>query len=71
MNTVSLSAKRIKEARLELQLTQKQFAAKLGVDPITISRWERGATSPSDLFRVRLARLTGKHPDYYREEQAA
>lgn len=56
------TAARIKHLRLEKTLTQRQLAGKLGVDPITVSRWERG-TPPSDLNRVMLARVFGVHPN--------
>ena len=61
MNT----ATRIKQLRLapDNPLKQKELAAKIGVDPITISRWERGVTKPSDIHRVLLARLAGGHPN--------
>jgi len=39
----------IKKQRDKLGLTQVEFAARLGVDPITISRWERGLSKPSKL----------------------
>ena len=68
------AAARIRQLRLggDRPLTQKQLAEKLGVDPITISRWERGATSPSDIHRVLLARLGGGHPnDFLDDEEAA
>ena len=39
--------------------TQKELASELGVEAITVSRWERGVTSPS-LSRLRgIAELTG------------
>jgi len=34
--------------RVALGLTQKEFAAKLGVDKITVSRWERGDVTPRE-----------------------
>jgi transcriptional regulator with XRE-family HTH domain len=39
-------------------LTQKQLADKLGVESITVSRWERGVTSPSLPRLRRIAELT-------------
>lgn len=61
MNT----AARIKHLRVEkLGLRQKQLAHRLGVDPMTVSRWERGATVPDDLHRVLLARLADVHPNW-------
>lgn len=45
----------IRRRRLELELTQIQLAIKAGVDPITVSRVERGApTTP-----VTLGKLAG------------
>jgi transcriptional regulator with XRE-family HTH domain len=39
-------------------MTQRQLAEKLGVESITVSRWERGVTTPS-LPRLRsIAELT-------------
>ncbi|MDO8629042.1 MAG: helix-turn-helix domain-containing protein [Phycisphaerales bacterium] len=34
--------------REALGLTQKEFGEELGVDKMTVSRWERGALKPSD-----------------------
>lgn len=65
MNTGTL----IKERRLERELTQREVAAAIGVDPITISRWERGEVPPSDLNRVRLARFFGGHPNDYANDR--
>lgn len=63
------TASRIKNFRLEkVHLTQRQLADRVGVDPITVSRWERG-TPPSDLNRVRLARVFGVHPNDLLDEQ--
>jgi transcriptional regulator with XRE-family HTH domain len=51
---------------LEKPMTQRQLAEKVGVDPITVSRWERDEVPPSEVNRVMLARLFGKHPDEFR-----
>jgi len=50
---------RLRTARRSAGLTQKQLAAELGVEAITVSRWERGATSPSLPRLRRIAELTG------------
>lgn len=50
--------------------TRKDFAAALGVDPITVGRWERGDRVPVNHF-AQIARLTkGKVTanDFVREE---
>lgn len=62
---------RIRKLRLEeFVLTQREFAARLGVDPLTVSRWERGVTRPTAIHRVKLAQLAGVHPsDFLVEER--
>ena len=63
------AATRIKQLRLEkLALKQRELADRLGVQPITVSRWERGATRPSDLHRVLLARIAGGHPNDFLDD---
>lgn len=47
----------IKKLRKKLGLTQKEFAARLKVDAITISRWERNEQRPSKLAHRQLERL--------------
>jgi DNA-binding transcriptional regulator YiaG len=32
------------QLRTRLKMTQRQFADLVGVDPVTVSRWERGHT---------------------------
>lgn len=49
---------RIRAARRGAALTQAELAAALGVEPITVSRWERGVTSPSLPRLRRIAELT-------------
>lgn len=45
-------------ARRSVGLTQKQLAVALGVESITVSRWERGVTSPSLPRLRRIAEIT-------------
>jgi transcriptional regulator with XRE-family HTH domain len=40
-------------------LTQKRLGDELGVESITVSRWERGVTTPSLPRLRRIAELTG------------
>lgn len=49
---------RLRTARRSVGLTQKQLAAELGVEAITVSRWERGVTTPSLPRLRRIAELT-------------
>jgi transcriptional regulator with XRE-family HTH domain len=50
---------RLRAARRGAGLTQKQLGDALGVEAITVSRWERGVTSPSLPRLRRVAELTG------------
>ena len=49
---------RLRIARRSAGLTQKQLAEALGVEPITVSRWERGVTTPSLPRLRRVAEVT-------------
>lgn len=57
--------KLIKEIRKDMELTQKEFAAKLSlvspefrsIDFVTVSRWERGVTAPSKAKALRVLRV--------------
>ena len=56
---------RIRTARADLGWKQKHLAAEVRVEPITVSRWERGATTP-DLDTLRaVAEATGKPLAYF------
>ena len=47
----------VKEIRSALGLTQEQFANRMGVSFVTISRYELGKSKPNSLARRELARL--------------
>ena len=49
----------IKKLRRKLKLSQDKFAAKIGVAPFTVRRWESGATSPSPMARRVIKELFG------------
>ena len=49
---------RLRTARRSVGLTQKQLAEALDVESITVSRWERGVTSPSLPRLRRIAEIT-------------
>ena len=56
---------RIRAARADLGWKQKHLAAEVHVEPITVSRWERGATTP-DLDTLRaVAQATGRPVTYF------
>ena len=57
-NTSDGVAARLRTARRTAGLTQRQLADRLGVESITVSRWERGVTSPSLPRLQRIAEIT-------------
>jgi DNA-binding transcriptional regulator YiaG len=50
----------IKELRNSLGLSQQQFAQKLGVGLMTVSRWERGKSKPSHLALEKIKKIIPK-----------
>lgn len=56
--------KRIKNLRLEHDLTQREFADKLGVSIITIQGWESGTRHPSAKALISIAELFDVTSDY-------
>lgn len=53
-----LTPETIHMARKALGLTQVEFAARIGVDPVTVSRWERGISTPQSRgIKIVLGRL--------------
>src|SRR3954447_20447121 len=62
---------RIREARASRGWKQKHLAAEVEVEPITVSRWERGATTPDlDVLRL-VADATGRPLSYFVDESGA
>ena len=65
---------RIREARASKGWKQRELASEVEVEPITVSRWERGATTPDlDVLRL-VAEATGKPLSYFvagEEERSA
>jgi transcriptional regulator with XRE-family HTH domain len=53
----------LKLLRVELGLTQEQFAAKLGVSRLTVSKWEAGERVPSILSGQEIAHKLGVSMD--------
>lgn len=59
---------KIRGLRLALDLTQAEFAHRLGVSLNTVSRWECGKSKPSKLARVKLLEAEAKLEELEREE---
>ena len=56
---------RIREARASKGWKQRELASEVEVEPITVSRWERGATTPDlDVLRL-VADATGQPLSYF------
>ena len=55
------SARWVKVLRRRMGLTQPDFAARIGVSPITISRWENGVSEPLGMAISRMAELELEH----------
>jgi len=53
-NSEEQIAQHVLEIRLEMGLTQEQFAAKLGVSFPTVNRWENKKTKPLNRFYKRV-----------------
>jgi transcriptional regulator with XRE-family HTH domain len=64
-------AARIKSARVEKGWKQKHLAAAVRVEPVTVSRWERGATTPDFDALALIAEATGKPVSYLLAEETA
>ncbi|MHC4759135.1 MAG: helix-turn-helix domain-containing protein [Planctomycetota bacterium] len=53
-------SKMVREIRAALGLTQKQFAAKIGVAYATVNRWENNRRKPCALAMGQLEKLQKK-----------
>ena len=65
MTKRTVVGERIRQARAERGWKQKNLAAEVSVEPITVSRWERGATTPDLQVLGRVAEATGKPLSYF------
>jgi len=55
-----MNARQLKQRRRELRLTQSELAALLHVDPMTVSRWERGRHTVKEAVALALRSLRPK-----------
>lgn len=56
----SIVAANVRTARDAADLTQRELGQALDVDPMYVSRWERGVVMPSPQNLVRLATALGR-----------
>lgn len=54
----------IRELRLEIGLTQEQFAAELGVTYSSMNRWENGRSKPSPLAMQKVEGMLRQMGDH-------
>lgn len=50
---------KLRKRREELNLTQEDLADQVGVEGMTVSRWERGESLPRRKFWSKLQEITG------------
>jgi len=60
---------KIKQARAAKGWKQKHLAAEVSVEPITVSRWERGATTPDFDALSLVAEATGRPLSYFLDSE--
>lgn len=61
-STIGANVKWAREAR---GWTQLQLASRIGVDPVVISRWERGKNRPSDAYLAAAAIALDRPEDWF------
>ena len=57
-------AQRIKQLRLDNNLTQAQFGCVLNVSQDTVSLWEKGKSLPTAEYLITIAKTFGVSVDY-------
>ena len=60
--------KKIKHARIELDLNQTQLANKINAKQKSISRYETGASMPSIATLVKIAKVLKRPAGYFLDE---
>lgn len=56
--------------RTKMSMTQRQFGDAVGVDPITVSRWERGTTKVSHAYATLIKKTLDELREERRQEKA-
>lgn len=64
METYKLNTKRLKDLRLDKQITQKEMADRLGVTRSAYSNYELGITQPPASNMIKLAEILGSSVEY-------
>ncbi len=62
---------RLRAARKEANLSITKLARELDVDPRTVARWQSDEALPSVLRLGEIARVLGKSPSYFLDEEVA
>ncbi len=66
-----LQKERVAEARKQiLGLKQSELASVMGLEPVTVSRWERGVSTPNIANLRQLAKLSRKPISWFFEDAA-
>ena len=60
--------KKIKMARIDLDMNQTEFAEKIGAKQKSISRYETGLSMPSIATLVKVAKVLKKPAGYFLDE---
>jgi DNA-binding transcriptional regulator YiaG len=65
-DTISAEQRLSLDARVQLEMSQQQFAAMLGISVRTLHDWEQGRREPSGAART-LLKIAARHPEVVRE----
>jgi DNA-binding transcriptional regulator YiaG len=65
-DTISAEQRLSLDARVQLDMSQQQFAAMLGISVRTLHDWEQGRREPSGAART-LLKIAARHPEVVRE----
>lgn len=58
---------RIKALRVAHKLSQEEFALRLGIKQATVSRWESGASQPTEIEAAYICREFGARTEWLRD----